>query len=64
MKRLQLNLSRFYCFRSSGALEDAEKVKDSKKVRRGAGKSRNRRYVQRRGPLVIYDVSEGLDKVI
>ena len=26
------------------------------------GKSRNRRYVQRRGPLIVYDVSEGLDR--
>lgn len=45
-----------------GADEDVAKAKDSRKIRRGAGKSRNRRYVQRRGPLVIYDVSEGLDK--
>lgn len=45
-----------------GADEDVAKAKDSKKIRAGVGKSRNRRYVQRRGPLVIYDVSEGLDK--
>lgn len=45
-----------------GAYADVEKAQDSKKIRRGVGKSRNRRYVQRRGPLVIYDVSEGLDK--
>lgn len=45
-----------------GAAADVAKAKDSKKIRRGVGKSRNRRYVQRRGPLVIYDVSEGLDK--
>jgi len=45
-----------------GADQDVNKAKDSKKIRRGVGKSRNRRYVQRRGPLVIYDVSEGLDK--
>nr|QZX45316.1 80S ribosome and 60S large subunit component [Paramoeba perurans] len=38
-----------------GAYADVEKVKDSKKVRAGKGKMRNRRYVQRRGPLVIYD---------
>jgi large subunit ribosomal protein L4e len=38
-----------------GAYEDVEKVKDSKKVRAGKGKMRNRRYVSRRGPLVIYD---------
>ncbi len=37
-------------------------VKDSKKIRAGKGKMRNRRYVQRRGPLVIYDKSEGIHR--
>ena len=45
-----------------GAYEDVEKARDSKKIRCGAGKSRNRRYTSRRGPLIIYDVSEGLTK--
>jgi len=45
-----------------GAYQDVEKSKDSRQLRCGAGKSRNRRYTQRRGPLVVYDVSEGLDK--
>jgi len=45
-----------------GAFDDVEKARDSKKIRRGAGKSRNRRYTQRRGPLIIYDASEGLHK--
>ena len=45
-----------------GAYDDVQKSADSRKVRAGAGKMRNRRYVQRRGPLVIYDVTEGLDK--
>mmetsp|Transcript_23880 Transcript_23880/g.21722 ORF Transcript_23880/g.21722 Transcript_23880/m.21722 type:complete len:384 (+) Transcript_23880:61-1212(+) len=45
-----------------GAIDDVIKAKESKKIRRGVGKSRNRRYVQRRGPLIIYDASEGLDK--
>jgi len=45
-----------------GAYDDVEKARDSKKIRVGAGKSRNRRHTQRRGPLVVYDVSEGLDK--
>jgi len=43
-----------------GAYADVEKVQDSKQIKRGVGKSRNRRYNQRRGPLIIYDVSEGL----
>jgi large subunit ribosomal protein L4e len=36
------------------AWSDVEKVADSKKVRSGKGKMRNRRYTKRRGPLVIY----------
>jgi len=36
------------------AYEDVEKVKDSRQIRKGKGKMRNRRHVQRRGPLVIY----------
>jgi large subunit ribosomal protein L4e len=45
-----------------GAYDDVEKVKDSKKIHVGVGKMRNRRYTQRRGPMIVYDVSEGLDK--
>ena len=43
---------------------DAEltKVADSKTVRAGAGKSRGRRYVQRRGPLVVFAEDNGLVK--
>jgi len=37
------------------AYEDVEKVKDSRQVRSGKGKMRNRRYIQRRGPLIIYN---------
>jgi large subunit ribosomal protein L4e len=36
------------------AYSDIEKVKDSRHIRPGKGKARNRRYVQKRGPLVIY----------
>jgi large subunit ribosomal protein L4e len=42
-----------------GAYTDVEKVIDSKKIRAGKGKARNRRYVKRRGPLVIYSSKEG-----
>lgn len=45
-----------------GAMTDVLKAKDSTKIRRGVGKSRNRRYVSRKGPLIVYDVSEGIDK--
>jgi len=36
------------------AFGDVEKVSASHKIRRGKGKLRGRRYVQRRGPLVVY----------
>ena len=36
-----------------GANDDVEKARASKNLRRGKGKMRNRRYVARRGPLVI-----------
>jgi len=47
---------------SIGAGQDCDKAKDSKKIRAGKGKMRNRRYVLRRGPLVIYDSKEGVEK--
>jgi len=37
------------------AYDDVQKTKDSRRIRAGKGKRRNRRYVQHRGPLVIYD---------
>lgn len=48
--------------KSVGAYEDAQKAKDSKNVRRGKGKMRNRRYVNRKGPLVIYGNDDGIAK--
>jgi len=44
------------------AFADVEKVKDSRKVRTGKGKLRNRRYVQRRGPLLVYNQTSPLVK--
>jgi len=35
--------------------EDVQKVKDSRHIRCGAGKARNRRYVKRKGPLIIHN---------
>ena len=45
-----------------GAYPDAQKVIDSRNLRRGKGKMRNRRYVSRKGPLVIYGTDDGLSK--
>lgn len=45
-----------------GAGADVDRCRDSKKLRCGVGKMRNRRYTMRRGPLVICDSNEQLDK--
>merc|ERR1711907_124743 len=37
------------------AYDDVQKTKDSRRIRAGKGKRRNRRYVQHVGPLVIFD---------
>jgi len=41
------------------AFDDVTKVKDTIHVRAGVGKMRNRRYVQRKGPLVVLSKNEG-----
>jgi large subunit ribosomal protein L4e len=47
-----------------GAFADVEKAKASKNLRRGKGKMRNRRYVQRKGPLVIYGNDSGISRAL
>jgi len=42
-----------------GASDDLDRVRDSRNIRCGKGKARNRRYVQRRGPLVIHTKERG-----
>ncbi|PHT70611.1 60S ribosomal protein L4 [Capsicum annuum] len=37
-----------------GAYPDAVKAKDSHAIRTGKGKMRNRRYISRKGPLIVY----------
>jgi len=48
--------------KAHGAMEDCDNAKDSKKIRTGSGKMRNRRYVQRKGPLVIYANNNGVEQ--
>jgi len=45
-----------------GAYDDVERVKASKTLRRGKGKMRNRRWSQRRGPLVVYNEDNGITR--
>jgi len=42
------------------AYSDITKVSNSRKIRAGKGKMRNRRHRQRRGPLIVYAKDEGL----
>lgn len=43
-----------------GLTEDLNRVKETRRIRAGAGKARNRRYVTRKGPLVVYNEDNGL----
>lgn len=44
------------------AYADVEKSKASRKLRPGKGKMRNRRFVQRKGPLIIYNEDHGITR--
>jgi len=48
--------------RRNKAWADVAKVYASRRMRAGKGKLRNRRYVQKLGPLVIYDQDQGVTK--
>eukprot|EP00527_Entomoneis_sp_CCMP2396_P009778 CAMPEP_0198136752 /NCGR_PEP_ID=MMETSP1443-20131203/363_1 /TAXON_ID=186043 /ORGANISM="Entomoneis sp., Strain CCMP2396" /LENGTH=382 /DNA_ID=CAMNT_0043798023 /DNA_START=28 /DNA_END=1176 /DNA_ORIENTATION=+ len=47
---------------SIGALDDVEKAGNSKQLRAGKGKMRNRRYTLRRGPLIVYKTNDGIEQ--
>ncbi|XP_020297695.1 60S ribosomal protein L4 [Pseudomyrmex gracilis] len=44
------------------AWNDIQKVYKSKRFRAGKGKMRNRRHIQRRGPLIVYGQDRGIRK--
>ena len=48
--------------KSLHAYADVVKVSNSRKLRAGKGKLRNRRHRQRRGPLVVYNEDKGIVK--
>merc|ERR1712187_100952 len=43
-----------------GCTEELQRLVDSKKIRAGKGKMRNRRYVMRKGPLIVYAEDNGI----
>merc|ERR1719362_381575 len=45
-----------------GCGPELEKCDKSKQIRCGRGKMRNRRYVMRKGPLVVYAKDEGISR--
>lgn len=47
-----------------GVGDELKRVSDSKKIRGGKGKMRNRRYTMRRGPLIVYNDTEEDLKVV
>jgi large subunit ribosomal protein L4e len=47
---------------SVGAYDDVVKAKNSKQLRSGKGKMRNRRYTHRKGPLIVFAEDEGLTR--
>jgi large subunit ribosomal protein L4e len=61
LKELSKTSAAIKLLKTVKALDDVEKAKDSRKLRRGKGKMRNRRYVQRRGPLIVHDTNDKLD---
>lgn len=48
--------------KSLGAYDDVERVMETKTMRSGKGKLRNRRFKQRRGPLVVFEKDDGIVK--
>merc|ERR1712179_134361 len=48
--------------RRSKAWADVAKGYETRRMRAGKGKLRNRRHVQKLGPLVVYDQDQGITK--
>jgi len=60
VEKIQRTKQAIDALKSVGAFADVEKSKESRKLRRGKGKMRNRRHVQRLGPLVVYAEDNGI----
>jgi large subunit ribosomal protein L4e len=59
---LQKTKQAIAALKAIGAYSEVEKVKASRKLRAGKGKMRNRRHVQRLGPLVVYNEDKGITR--
>jgi large subunit ribosomal protein L4e len=63
-EKLQRTKQAVTALKSLGAYEDVEKARDSRKLRAGVGKQRNRRHVNRRGPLIVYNKDDGIVRAV
>jgi large subunit ribosomal protein L4e len=62
IEKLQKTKDAVRLLKQLGVYTDVEKSAHSRKIRTGQGKLRNRRHVQRRGPLVVFNKDEGIHK--
>jgi large subunit ribosomal protein L4e len=47
-----------------GLTDDLDRVKETQRLRAGSGKGRNRRYVTRKGPLVVFAEDNGIVRAL
>jgi len=64
IESIQKTKQAFEALKQVGCEEELKRVADSKKIRAGKGKARNRRYTMRRGPLVVYNEDNGIVKAM
>jgi large subunit ribosomal protein L4e len=62
VESLQKTKQAIATLKAVGAYDDVIKAKESRKLRRGKGKLRDRRHVARRGPLIVYNEDQGIVK--
>jgi len=64
MESIQKTKEAVELLKGLGCEEELKRVTDSKKIRAGKGKARNRRYTMRLGPLVVYNEDNGIVKAM
>jgi len=62
VESLQKTKQAIATLKAVGAYDDVVKAKESRKLRCGKGKLRDRRHVARRGPLIVYNDDQGIVK--
>ncbi|KAI0465477.1 60S ribosomal protein L4A [Komagataella kurtzmanii] len=64
LEAIQKTKDAIAALKALGASDDLIRVIKSKKLRAGKGKYRNRRFTQRRGPLIVFNEDKGLVKAL